>query len=468
VPESRSVVSAESFASGARPSSPSTSSVGLRSPFDVSRALDDGRFSPYQVWLVVLTALAIVFDGFDNQLLGLALPAIMRDWGLDRSTFAPVVSLGYVGMMIGGGGAGLAGDRFGRRTALVGSTLAFGLATAVVSRVDGPGALAAVRFVAGVGLGGAIPNGAALAAEFVPQRQRPLAVTLAILCVPVGGTLAGLFAVPALASLGWRGMFVIGGLAPVALALLLAAILPESPRYLARHPRRWTELGRLLDRLGHRVGADAAFTVSHDDAGRSAPLEALLGRGLRIDTLALWVSFLSCLLTVYLGFVWLPSMLVEAGFSEAVASLGLTMFNFGGVVAAVGGGALVARFGSRLVMLPMAGGAILGALAAGLMAAIDQLTVFAILTLLAVIGGLVNAVQITMYALAAHVYPTPVRATGVGAASAVGRTGAILAGYAGPWALAHGGAASFFGLMAAMLAVTFTALAVLRRHIVPR
>jgi AAHS family 4-hydroxybenzoate transporter-like MFS transporter len=157
---------------------------------DVARVLDGGRWLPYQQWLVCLTALAIIFDGFDNQLLGIALPAITGDWHLARSAFAPIVSLGYLGMMLGGAVAGGAGDRFGRRTALLASLAVFGAATLAVSAIAGLTGLALLRLLSGIGLGGAIPNAAALAAEYVPKRQRPIAVSLAIVCVPVGGTLA--------------------------------------------------------------------------------------------------------------------------------------------------------------------------------------------------------------------------------------------------------------------------------------
>src|SRR5688572_3572386 len=131
-------------------------------PIDVGRAIDAGAWGRYQKWLVMMTALTIIFDGFDNQLLGLALPSIMGEWGLGRSAFSPIVSLGYVGMMIGGATGGAAGDRFGRRSALLGSVLMFGVATIAISIVNSLGALAAARFVAGAGLGAALPNAAAL------------------------------------------------------------------------------------------------------------------------------------------------------------------------------------------------------------------------------------------------------------------------------------------------------------------
>src|SRR5262245_52845688 len=153
--------------------------VPLSSPnIDVGQLLDQGGWRAYQKWLVFLTALTVIFDGMDNQLLGIAIPTIMKEWSVPRSAFAPVVSLGYLGMMIGGAIAGLAGDRFGRRVALLVSVTVFGAMTLGAAFVDGIAALAMLRLLAGFGLGGAIPNAAALAAEFVPVGRRPLAVTM--------------------------------------------------------------------------------------------------------------------------------------------------------------------------------------------------------------------------------------------------------------------------------------------------
>jgi AAHS family 4-hydroxybenzoate transporter-like MFS transporter len=435
---------------------------------DVDRVLDEGRWGRYQRWLVWLTALAIVFDGFDNQLLGIALPAIIQDWRVARSAFAPVVSVGYLGMMIGGAVAGLAGDRFGRRVALLGSLMIFGAATLAVSGVGGLTGLAILRLISGLGLGGAIPNATALAAEYVPGRQRPLAVSLAIVCVPIGGTVAGLTAVPGLPAFGWRGMFMLGGFIPMVLALVLWRLLPESPRYLARHQRRWPELARLLRRMGHAVPDEAAFADLTEGAKSSAPFKALFADNLRGDTFALWTAYFSSLLAVYLAFSWLPSILSAAGLGAAVASTGLTVFNLGGVVGAIAGGAIIGRTGSRAAMLAMTTGAVVGAVALSQMAITAQSSVMPIIVMLAITGGFINAVQVALYALSAHVYTTTVRATGIGTAVAVGRSGSILSGYAGPWALAYGGSASFFHLMAISMLITFVALAVTRRHIPTR
>ena len=435
-------------------------------PIDVERVLNEGRWTDYQKWLVFLTALTIVFDGFDNQLLGVALPTIMREWSVARAAFAPVVSLGYLGMMIGGTLAGYAGDRIGRRNALLGCMLLFGVTTIFVAGVGDVTTLGILRLLAGIGLGGAMPNAAALAAEYVPLRQRPFAVTLAIVCVPVGATLAGFAAIAALPTVGWRGLFIIGGATPVVAAAVLAFVMPESPRFLVRQPSRWPELAALLTRMGHPVAADADFAQPPgSETGRRPSLATIFGRDLRLDTIALWGAFFSCLLAVYLGFSWLPAILTGAGLGTSVASTGLTAFNLGGVAGALASGRLLTRFGSRVMMVGMASAAVVCALIMSRMTINAQSAVLPILVMLTLTGGLINAVQTTMYALAAHVYPTAIRAGGVGTAVAFGRLGAILVGYAGPWALEYRGSESFFWLMAGALVVTSLSLATVRRHV---
>jgi AAHS family 4-hydroxybenzoate transporter-like MFS transporter len=442
------------------PSPPSTTA-----PVDVGRVLDEGRWGGYQRGLVALVALTIVFDGIDNQLMGVAIPTIMAEWTVPRSAFAPVVSLGYFGMMVGGAIAGLVGDRLGRRVALVGSMWVFGSMTLAVAAVDSVGALGVLRFLAGIGLGGAMPNAAALAAEYVPRHYRPIAVTITIVCVPLGATLAGLIAIPALPMFGWRALFFAGGVVPVAAAIALPWMMPESPRYLARHPARRSELIATLRRMGHSVADDAAFTDHSDAPVQRASVGTLFTPRFRIDTIGLWAAFFSCLLAVYLGFSWVPSLLRGAGFSSSVASTGITAFNLGGVVGALAGGLLIARIGSRVSMLVMTALAVVSAAVMSAMPLSPDRSVLPVIAMLAITGGLINGVQTTMYALAAHVYPAAVRATGVGTAVSFGRIGAVLSGYIGAWALEYRGSVSFFGAVAVAMAVCWVGLAIVRRHV---
>src|SRR5579862_4174190 len=437
---------------------------------DVGQILDAGGWSTYQRLVVLLTALTIIIDGIDNQLLGIAIPAIVKDWNVSRGAFAPVLSAGFVGMMCGGAVAGMIGDRVGRRIAMIGSVVVFGIATIAASMSTSLLTLGILRFFVGFGLQGAAPNAAALVAEYVPRRHRAFSVTLIIVCIPLGATLAGLVALPVLPVLGWRALFVIGGLLPIAIGAALAKFLPESPRYLAQRPERWPELAGILQRMGHRVAPNADFVDAAKPAdaggtGSRGAISSVLSASARFDSVALWSAFFFCMLAVYSATNWVPSVLTGAGLSQTVASTGITAFNLGGVIGAITGAMAITRFGSKPSMLAMALIAAAGALVMRGMTITAGSDVLPIYVMLVVTGGMINGVQVTLYALSAHMYETSVRATGVGTATGVGRFGAIASPYVGNWALELGGSGAFFGLMAAGMLASFASLSVIRRHI---
>jgi AAHS family 4-hydroxybenzoate transporter-like MFS transporter len=213
---------------------------------NVGQLIDEGSWTTYQKLLILGTALTIILDGVDNQLLGNAIPSLMKEWSLQRSAFSTALAASPFGMMIGGAVGGMLGDRIGRRTALLFSMIAFAALTVAISFANGLTMLAALRFLAGLGLGGAMPNAAALASEYVPRRQRPFAVTLTIVCIPLGGALAAQLSARVIPGYGWRTLFLLGGLIPIVLAVLLFKVLPESPRFMASRRDRWPELIAML------------------------------------------------------------------------------------------------------------------------------------------------------------------------------------------------------------------------------
>ncbi|QBR03145.1 MFS transporter [Paraburkholderia pallida] len=431
---------------------------------DIGQALDDGPFTLLQRFAVLLTALAIVVDGFDGQLIGFAIPTLMKEWGVTRNAFAPVVAAGLVGMGIGSAFAGLFADRFGRRWAVIGSVLVFGVATCAISLAPHVEALAALRFLAGLGIGGALPSATTMTAEFTPARYRTFAVTATIVCVPLGGMLAGLFAGEVLPAYGWRGLFVAGGVLPLVLVVALLAALPESPRFLARRARRWPELARLLGRMAREVPPDATFTdVREQKAEKHAGFTALFRDGRARDSAAIWAAFFMCLLAVYSAFSWLPSMLTGEGLSVSLAGYALSAYNLGGVIGALACAIAITRYGSRWPLLLCCAG---GAASAWLLLGVDAQQHTGLLILgLGLHGLFVNAVQSTMYALCAYVYPTSMRATGTASAVAFGRFGAILSAFAGAAVITTGGASAYLLMLGAAMAAVLCMLAVVRRHI---
>jgi len=431
---------------------------------DIGRLLDDGAFTTTQKMVVLIAALSIVMDGFDGQLIGFAIPMMIREWGITRDAFAPAVAAGLAGMAIGSACAGLFADRFGRRMAVIASVFVFGFATAAIGFAPDVTTVAALRFVAGLGIGGALPSSTTVTAEFTPARSRTLAVTATIVCVPLGGMLAGLFSGFVLPTYGWRNMFLIGGSLPVLLGLVLVVMLPESPRFLARRPARWPELARLLGRMGRPVApgtvfADAAEQASEQRAGFGALFEGGRAR----DTIAIWGAFFMCLLAVYAAFSWLPTMLAAEGLPVSVAGTGLTAYNLGGVFGALICAVAISRYGSRWPLLLCCAGAAASAFF------LQGVNAAASTTLLIVGLGLhgmfVNAVQSTMYALCAFVYPTSVRATGTASALAFGRFGAILSAFAGAMVITKGGSAAYLGMLGGAMVLVLVALALVRRHI---
>ncbi len=426
--------------------------------------IDSSSWSSYQKLLTVLAALAVIFDGFDIQILGFAIPALTREWHVARSDFGPVLAVGLAAMALGSPLAGYWGDRSGRRTALIGCVAIFSLATIATAFVHGLAGLTVLRVATGMGTGGALPNASALTAEYAPLRRRPTAVKLTLVCVPLGGMLGGILAVRIMPAFGWRGLYAIGGTLPLLFTGVLLAALPESPRFLARRPARWPRLARLLSRMGHSIPAGAAFEDRAEGVSvERASLRTLFSPGLARDTIGLWIAFFFCLGSIYLVFGWLPAMLVARGLDMATASSALAVYNFGGVLGVPLWAVLMTILGSRRPLLSGALACAGSALALLVVPIQAQGGHVLLISCLGISGLLANAVQTSMYALATHVYPTSVRATGVAYSAAVGRAGGLLSSLLGASIIQAGGGTYWLTLALAMVCA-FAGLAWVRSH----
>ncbi len=431
---------------------------------DVGNLIDQASWSLRAKAYVLLAALAVLLDGFDNQVLGFALPAIIREWGVARELFSPVVAIGLVGMALGAGLGGIIGDSIGRKKALIGSVILFGLATGAVAWVRDIPPLLVLRLVGGIGIGGVFPNAGALAAEFSPRARRPMAVALTIVCVPLGGMIGGLISAIVLPAFGWRALFILGGIAPLAMTVLLSAALPESPRYLARRPGRFEELAGLLRRFGHKIPPMVTFVDKMEVSDAKRPgLSALFSTYYLHDTFILWGAFFFNLFAIYSVFNWAPTLMTSMGLDLANASRAVAAYNFGGVIGAVLCAWLISRLGSRISMVSMA------ILAAGSAVILSLLSKghpgVGVLTLWMALHGLfTNGVMTTLYSLSAHIYKADVRSTGSGAALSVGRIGAIVGSFAGAGLINAGGDAYFMALAFALVG-SAVCLMLIRRHI---
>lgn len=433
--------------------------------YDVMQAIDEGNFTPLQRMIYVLAALALVLDGFDGQMIGYAIPSIMQEFGVTRSAFSVAVASGLVGMALGSVLAGLIADRVGRKPVLIGSIFLFGSATFLIGFATDVTSIAAIRFFAGLGIGAALPAATTLTAEFTPTRFRTIAVTTAIVCYPLGGMLAGLVAGQVLPTQGWRIFFFIGGVMPIAYAVILIFLLRESPKYLARQSSRWEELRTLMARMAHEVAHVKEFTDGVITSVKRGSIGEVFREGRASDSIWLWVCFFMTLLSIYSAFSWLPTMLTTEGLSPALAGMGLTAYNFGGVIGAIICALAITRYGSRKPMVLYATMSAASALLLNLVSVTTDTQTF--LLGLGVHGLFTNALQCALYALCAHLYPTLIRVTGTATALAFGRLGAILSAFAGAAMITAGGSSAYLNLLGGSMVVTVLGLVMIRNHIKP-
>lgn len=428
-----------------------TAGASSPAPGDLASAIDAAPWSGYQKLALVWLALVFAVDGLANQSLGIALPALIVDWQAEAGVFAPVTAANLTGVAFGSILGGILGDRLGRRRALIGSMLLFGFATAAGALTGQPFELMIVRFVDGLGIGAAIPNGAALIAEVTPARRRGRAIAIGMVFIPIGGIMAGALGATLLEMLGWRALLVVAGAAPIVLALVFIGILPESPAFLLRQGRR-EALDRMLARCRIPAPADHRFEAPPLEEA-STPMRILLVPEFRRSTLLLWGGFFTCLMASYTIFSWVPTMLHTLGFDLTMTSLGITTFHTGGVIGALFSGVVLDRKGFSVTHMALSAvAATLALILAALLGA--QIHAIAIIfPMMLALGFCISGLHNTLYTLAASAYPTTARATGVGTASAVGRTGAVLSSFTGVLSLEIGGSFGFFAVVAVLLAL---------------
>ncbi len=436
---------------------------------DVKEMIDRGAWTPYQKLVLALIALAYVTDGVANQSLGLAIPALMRDWGLGRGAFAPIAAVGLVGLTIGALVGGVLGDRFGRRWTMIASTAFFGLATMAQAWVTNPTELLVLRFIDGIGIGAMIPNGAAMIVEFTPARKRAFALSIGMSFIAAGAMVSGLIGNLVVEPYGWEGIFLALGGIGVAVSLLLLALLPESPIFLVVSGAERARIRAAALRCGVEIGDAPLVAVGPPAGPKRMPLSTLFAPAVASSTVFLWIAFFFCLLANYAMFSWVPAMLASLGFALSLTGLGMTFLSLGGILGGIGCGWLIARYGSRLVVLILAGGGVAASLALGTytgsVSSGARADLSVVLALLFVIGIFASGLLNGLYTFSAFIYPDHARSTGVGAAAAAGRIGAIASSFAGVFALSAGGASGYFQLIAGSLAISLVMVALIKRQI---
>ncbi|WP_226356782.1 MFS transporter [Pseudonocardia sp. ICBG601] len=422
--------------------------------------IDRSPVSWFQKRTVLLCFLLGLADGFDALAIGYLLPAMAAEWAVPASTFGPAITIGLIGMVVGTTVIAPLADRIGRRTVLLGSTLLYGSATAVIPLVSTVGELAAVRIVAGIGLGAVVPNLVALSAEYMPARARGKAVLVVLCGITIGGFLCGIVAGAAVPTLGWRSVFLIGAVLPVVLVLVCWRLLPDSLGMLVRRGRH--DRARAL--LG-RISPEAATVRLDDPAAGPAParttripVRALFTGGLAPATTLLWITWFATYVIVYFLYSWLPTLLGQVGVDPGVAILAMSLCLLANTVGGLTQGVIIDRrrdYASLTVGLPVAVVVILA-----VPAVFDQPVLLTVLICL--IGFFAVGVNQALSTITAEIYPLDIRATGVGWSFGAGRIGSLIAPLAGGALMAAGVAGGvIFQLIAVPAAIGAVSLALL-------
>ena len=385
---------------------------------DLATIIDAQPISGFQLRLLVLIACAIIADGFDVQAMGFVAPAIVRDWHIDLPALGPIFAAGLVGMLLGSIALGAVADRIGRRPVLIGAMIAFGAFTLATAFAMSIPQLIAARFLAGLGLGGVMGNAVALASEFSPARRRAT-ILMALSCGFTGGAIAGGIASALLIpSAGWRAVFILGGIVPLAIALAMVALLPESLHFSIARRRFTPRATATLDRIAPGV---SAWELAAAAAPSSASWRGLFGEGRTMATLVLWIVSFANMLDLFFLSNWLPTLAVRMGLTGNSAVLLGTMLQLGGIAGALAMGPLIDRYGFRGVMLA----AFATACASVALLGQPGLPLGAMIAVVVLAGIGVAGAQPAINAFAAALYPPALRGAGVGWTLGVGRLGAI-------------------------------------------
>ncbi|MGD0023692.1 MAG: MFS transporter [Xanthobacteraceae bacterium] len=389
---------------------------------DVAQTLDDQKTGLAHVRIVALCFLMLFLDGIDNLGMAYVAPALSQAWQLGRGALGPVFTAGVAGVAIGALVTGPLADRFGRKPTMIVTVVYFSLLTLLVTQASNLTEMIVLRFFAGLGLGSLVPMAVVITSEFAPRRTRARLVTLASCGYAIGAASGGLIAAQVVPIYGWQGMFYLGGVLPLLLAAAMYFWLPESVRLLALRPGTRERIARTLAAINPalRFADDVTFTLTQEAAEKTKQTPRvfqLFSDGRLAITLILWLIFFLNLTVLNLLNNWLPTLVNSTGLPQVVALRVASSLQFGGLVGVISMGMLADRFGFFRVL---AVGFFVAGTFVGLIGSVGAAA--ALLAAIIAIAGFCNiGCQITDAALAATLYPTDIRSTGVNWAHGVAR-----------------------------------------------
>lgn len=404
---------------------------------DFLTIFDNSKLGSFQLGAMIVCFVVVALDGFDTQSVAFVAPALRHTWDVSPELFGPLFGAGLLGTLVGSIALGSLADRFGRKPMLMLSTLVFGGMTLLCATANSIEQLALYRFIAGLGLGGAIPNILALISEYSPKSIRSTAIVLTFAGFPIGAVLGGMGSARLIPAFGWESVFVVGGGLPLLMLPAIAAFVPESARYLASRGDRRDKLMSILRRVSPGLSEAQLDTVRLPPArGARVPVGNLFRDGRAAWTVLLWGLTFTTLLLAYFLINWTPLLLADAGLDHRQAIMGVVVLNLGGIL----GSFLIGRISDRSG--PFKALAIAYFIGAAFVAAVGMMIDSEASTLLAlifIVGFCVFGAQLNISAVSAIYYPVYMRSTGIGWNMGIGRFGSVV----GPTV---GGALIAFGL----------------------
>ncbi|MGB9389249.1 MAG: MFS transporter, partial [Xanthobacteraceae bacterium] len=303
----------------------------------VSHFLDEHGVGTFQIKLIFWSILIALIDGYDIGAIAFAAPSLIREWHVAPKELGLVLSASNIGVLFGSQIFGWIGDNYGRKTALVATNLLFGIFTFAAAYSTDLTQLTWLRFIAGLGIGGVIPNVVAINAESAPRNLRATLAIIAVGTVPMGGALAGFASAALVPTHGWQILFQIGGIVPIVIALAAIIGLPESIKFMTLHESQRSKMVALLHaiRPDYRVPPNARFVIEDEKQFPSSNPTYLFHDGLAVITPLTWLMFAFNLMGYFFLISWTPTLMGAAHVSPGTAALAGAALQVGGTVGAL-------------------------------------------------------------------------------------------------------------------------------------
>jgi AAHS family 4-hydroxybenzoate transporter-like MFS transporter len=388
---------------------------------DISQLIERQKVGFFAVLLILSTWIVMLTDGYELGAMAFAAPALVKAWHVERAALGPIFGASIVGIMVGSFLFGYIGDWLGRKRAIMLGVLWYGTLTLVTIWATSLDHLLWLRFAAGIGVGGAVPNAFVLVSESAPKRLRATWVTLMFTGYTLGAGLGGLVSVALVPQYGWQSVFLVGGVAPLMVGAVLWFVMPESARYLVLKGRGRSEVIAVVRLLspGVEIGPNTQFIVSDEPVIQKFSPRMLFAGNLRLVTPILWLAYIANSMTLFFLQSWLPVLIEGVGVLPKQAALLTTLFSVGGTV----GGLVMMRFVDKrgvvlIMLLPLIGFPLVASLGMGLDVLKLMCAVFGV-------GFCVAGTQSGLNAVASMIYPTAFRSKGTGSALGIAKIGSF-------------------------------------------